>query len=121
MSNGTFSDEQVHRWLQEVADAGWVGLHYDDPTLGGVSRAEISGGGYARVRMSFSQPSNRSIWSLIDARFTGLVQTRLTHFSVWDSQNLGLFRASGELPTKVIVLNGKGFVVPAGQLALSLG
>jgi hypothetical protein len=121
MSDGTWSDEQVHLWLQDVADAGWVSLHYDSPILGGLDRAEISGGGYKRIKVSFSQPSNRIIWSLTDARFTGLVQTQLTHFGIWSGESLGMLRASGLLPTKVIILNGKGFVIPAGELALSIG
>ena len=47
MSSGSFTDEQVHVWLQEVADAGWISLHFDTPALGAVGLAEISGAGTA--------------------------------------------------------------------------
>ena len=90
MADGSITDEQAHIWLQEVADNGWVSLHYDTPSLGGADQAEIAGGGYVRVKMSWTQPNNRAIWSLVDARFTGLVQTKVTYFGVWDSQYQGM-------------------------------
>ena len=121
MSDGSFSDAQVHIWLQEVADAGWVSLHYDNPTLGGIGACELSGGGYKRIKMAFSQPANRAIWSLEDARFTGLLQNRLTHFGIWSAATQGLLRASAPLPQQVSILNGWGWVLAQGELALSVG
>jgi hypothetical protein len=121
MSSGSFTDEQVHIWLQEVADAGWISLHFDTPALGAVGLAEISGGGYRRVNMIWSQPVNRIIWSLDDARFIGLTQTQLTHFGVWDQQFQGMLRAYGDLPEKINVLNGWGYALKAGELAVSFG
>lgn len=121
MANGSLSDEQAHLWLQDIADAGWVSLHYDNPGLGASDRGEISGGGYQRFKMSWAQPNNRIIWSLLDARYTGLVQNRLTHFGVWSEQAQGFLRAYGELPEPAMVLNGKGYVLHAGMLAISFG
>lgn len=121
MADGSISDEQAHLWLQEIADAGWVSLHYDSPALGGPDRAEISGGGYQRFAMIWSQPSNRAIWSLVDARFTGLVQNKLTYAGVWSRAHQGLLRAYTELPEPAVVLNGKGYVLHAGLLAVSFG
>ena len=66
-------------------------------------------------------PNNRAIWSLVDARFTGLVQTKLVYFGVWNKQNKGFLRAYGELPNPVVILNGKGFILHAGLLAISFG
>lgn len=119
--DGSLSDEQAHLWLQEVADSGWVSLHFDNPSLGGIERAEIAGGGYKRFKMNWSQPNNRAIWSLTDARFMGLMQTKLTYFGVWDKAHLGLLRAYAELPKPAVVLNGKGFVLHAGTIAISFG
>jgi hypothetical protein len=121
MSDGSVTDEQAHAWLQDIADNGWVSLHYDSPALGGADKAEIAGGGYLRFKMNFSNPNNRGIWSLTDARFTGLQQTKLTYFGVWDSLNKGMLRAYGELPTPAVVLNGKGYVLHAGLIAISFG
>lgn len=121
MSDGSATDEQVHLWLQEIADGGWVSLHYDSPALGGGDKAEIGGGGYQRFQMAFSQPNNRAIWSLLDARFTGLMQNKLVYFGVWSEKNNGFLRAYGELPSPVVVLNGKGYILHAGLLAISFG
>jgi hypothetical protein len=60
----------------------------------------------------------------VDARFTGLVQTKLVYFGVWSRKNPGpddFLRAYGELPKPVMVLNGKGYILHAGQLAVSFG
>ncbi len=121
MSDGSITDEQAHLWLQDIANAGWVSLHYDSPALGGVDKAEISGGGYSRFKMPFSQPNNRTIWSLTDARYTGLMQNKIVYFGVWDALNKGMLRAYGELPTPAVVLNGKGYILHSGLLAISFG
>lgn len=118
---GTITDDQAHAWLQDIADAGWISLHYDNPGLGDDNWAEISGGGYLRYQMPFSQPANRAIWSLKDARFTGLVATKLVYFGIWNKAHKGMIRAYGELPNPTVVANGKGYVIPAGQLGVSIG
>jgi hypothetical protein len=119
--DGTITDAQVHLWLQDIADNGWVSLHFDTPALGGIDAAEVVGGGYQRFKMSWSNPDNRAIWSVIDARFTGLVQTKVTYFGIWNKKNKGLLMAYTELETPVAILQGKGFVIPAGQIAVSMG
>jgi hypothetical protein len=119
--DGTITDEQVHLWLQDIADNGFVSLHFDTPALGGIDRAEIAGGGYHRYQMVWSDPTNRAIWSMDDAKFTGLVQTKVTYFGIWNKLNLGRLMAYTELAEPVGILNGKGFVIPAGQIAVSMG
>jgi hypothetical protein len=111
----------VHLWLQDIADAGFVSLHFDTPALGGTDKAEIAGGGYQRFKMSWSNPDNRAIWSVVDARFTGLTQTKVTYFGIWNKQNKGRLMAYTELASPVAIGNGKGFVIPAGQIAVSMG
>jgi hypothetical protein len=118
---GIITDAQVHQWLQGIADKSWISLHFDTPALGGLDRAEISGGGYKRFKMAWSQPANRAIWSMVDARFTGLVQTKLTYFGVWNALTLGDLLAYVELQEPVGILNGKGYVIPQGQIAISMG
>lgn len=119
--NGSFTDQKVHEWLQEIADGAFVSLHYDTPALGGVGASEISGGGYARSKVAFSQPSNRSIWSLEDARFSGLKQNQITHFGIWDSKTQGMLVAYAALPESQTVYNGWGFTLREGELAISIG
>lgn len=115
-----FTDDTVHEWLAEIAAAAWVSLHYESPALGGTGLGEISGGGYVRCLVPFSEPANRSIWSLKDAKWHGLVQNRLTHFGVWDDEFKGSLKGYGELPKEAIVVEGKGYVITEGQLALSI-
>ena len=103
--DGTITDAQVHLWLQDIADSGYVSLHFDTPALGGLTAAEISGGGYQRFKMSWSNPDNRAIWSVVDARFTGLVQTKVTYFGVWDKLTKGMCPSLGR--------NGASTRVPA--------
>ena len=119
--DGTFTDEQVHLWLQDIADNAWVSLHYDTPALGGVGACEISGGGYARYQVAFTQPTNRAIWSLQDVQFKGLTQNQLTHFGIWNKQTKGRLMAYGSLSDKVTILNGWGFTIKEGELAISFG
>jgi hypothetical protein len=121
MSDGSLTDEQVHIWLQDIADKGWVSLHFDSPALGGPDNAEIAGGGYQRFKMIWSQPSSRAIWSQVDAKFTGLVQNKITYFGVWDAAKKGMLRAYGELPDPVVVLNGKGYTLHHHLLVVSFG
>ena len=121
MADGSITDEQAHRWLQEVVTSGWVSLHYDNPALAGVDRAECSGGGYLRVKMAWNQPNNRTIWSVYDARFNGLNQTKVLYFGVWDLQYKGFLRAYAELSEPAVVLQGKGYILHAGSVAISFG
>lgn len=119
--DGSFSDYQVHQWLLEVSDGSWVSLHYDTPALGGTGLNEVSGGGYLRQQAHFSSPANRAIWSLADVRFTGLLQHQLTHFGIWNDQDQGDLLAYASLPERVTVLNGWGYTIRQGELALSFG
>lgn len=118
--DGSFTDDKVHQWLQEIADSAWVSLHFDTPALGGVGNNEISGGGYLRQKGIFSPPANRAIWTLEDARFTGLTQTVIAYMGINDSANGGLLLAYGEL-TKQTIRNGAGYILHAGDVALSMG
>jgi hypothetical protein len=119
---GTFTDHQVHQWLEEIQVESWVSLHYESPALGGIGLAEIYGGGYVRQKVIFSSPSNRAIWSLQDARFTGLTPNRLTHFGVWNAKESGELLAYGQLPQNngAVVLAGQGYVIYQGKLVLSI-
>ena len=39
--DGSITDDQAHEWLQEIADNGWISLHFDNTALGGSDLAEI--------------------------------------------------------------------------------
>lgn len=118
---GSFSDQWVHGWLQEIADGSYASLHYDTPALADATFAEIYGGGYVRQLVAWSQPSNRSIWSVDNTRWTGLPENAITHFGVWNQPTGGFLIAYGRLPEKVLIIGGKGFTMAAGELAISVG
>lgn len=118
--SGTFDDETVHEWLAQVAESAYMSLHYDSPALGSLGRAEIDGGGYQRVKIEFSVPASRTIWSLTDARFTGLKANTLTHFGIWDQSLNGRLKAFGRLPSEQVIVNGGGISFPSGKIALSI-
>ena len=118
---GSFTDEEVHEYLQGVADAGWLSLHFDTPALGGIGSNEVFGGGYVRIKGIWTQPSNRAIWLQEDARWTGLTQGVLTHFGIWNDPFQGRLRAYGRLPQKMTILNGWGYQLRAGDVAVSFG
>jgi len=122
MADGAFDDDLVHAWLACVADNAWISLHYESPSLNGLGRGEIDGGGYLRRQAVFSDPSSRAIWTLEDVKFVGLPENRLTHFGIWNHKVGGKLRAWGRLPDPngVIVVNGGGYVLHAGDLALSI-
>ncbi len=111
----------MHQWLQVIADGSWISLHYDTPALADASFSEIYGGGYVRQKAACAQPTSRTIWSILPIRFTGLTQGQLTHFGVWDSQTGGLLLAYAALPERVPLLSGQGYVIPDGELAISVG
>jgi|SRR5262245_54449373 len=127
MAYGSVTDAQVHEWLKDIAESGWISLHFDTPALGGELHNELDGGGYQRFKMIWSPPTNRAIWSMVDARFTGLLATKITFFGVWNMKGTGTvdnparLMAYAELPEPVVVLNGKGYVLHQGDVAISFG
>lgn len=116
-----FDDDQIHAWLQCVADNAWISLHYESPAIYGLGRGEISGGGYVRRQGHFSTPSARTIWSIEDVKWVGLPAVRLSHFGIWSHKNKGKLRAWGALPDQGSVITpGSGYVIREGLIALSL-
>lgn len=117
-----FDDDQVHAWLRCVADNAWVSLHYESPAIMALGRGEINGGGYVRRQATFSEPTNRTMWTLEDLKFSGLPANRITHFGVWNHKVNGKIRAWGLITDEqgIIIPNGGGYVLNAGHLALSI-
>lgn len=116
----SFTDFIVHEWLDVIAEDSWASLHYDSPALDTVSYNEISGGGYGRVACLFQPPGNRTIWTDSDLTWSGLPRTIVTHFGIWNAKFGGNLVAYGPLPKKQIILEGNGYVLVAGDLALSI-
>jgi len=114
----SFSDYQVHLWLGAL-NGYYVGCHFDDPNHAGAYASEISGDGYVRTQAFFTEPSNRTMWNVNVFGFAGLPACVITHFSIWDAKTKGNLRGSIELPDPKRILQGGGFTIIAGDLALS--
>ena len=119
MAEGTFSDTRVAAWLGELATM-WIGLHYDNPRSAGEYSSEVFGGAYTRLKVKMSEPVNRVIFNENDLQFNGLPAIKLTHLSGWDAAYNGTMEFSVPLPTPVVIASGKGYYVPAGEIAITL-
>ena len=109
MADGSHHRRAGPPWLQEIADSGWVSLHYDNPALAGIGPGGVAGGGYPRVKMAWNQPTNRAIWSLVrrPVQRADADQGHSTSGS-GTSSTKGMLRAYAELPKPVAVLQRQG-------------
>jgi hypothetical protein len=115
-----FTDSCVNNWLSDIVDSGWISLHYDSPALDGAGLSEISGGGYTRMKGSFSEPANRTIWLLFDISWSGLSQTKVTHFGIWSAATGGTLQAYGAMSEPRIIMSGHGYIIRQQELSLSI-
>lgn len=114
----SFTDYRVHLWLAGM-NGGWVGLHFDDPIHAGAYASELSGDGYVRTQASFTEPANRTIWNTNAMQFAGLPACVVTHMGGWDAKTKGNLMWSIELPEPRRVIQGGGFSIVQGELAVS--
>lgn len=116
--NGAFSDYQVEQWLNNRTY--WVSLHYGSPIVDGAYASEIFGGSYSRQRVQMTSPDSRAIYNADDIVWRGIPQTRITHIAGWDKQYNGDMLWWAKLESPVTILDGKGFILTSGILALSM-
>lgn len=119
MAEGTFSDTRVEVWLGDFKTL-WVGLHYDNPRTAGEYASEVFGGSYARVRTTMSDPVNRVIFNESDLSFNGLPAVKLTHIAGWSQAYNGTMEFSVPLPAPRVIVTGKGYYIPAGEIAITI-
>ena len=120
MANGRISDYRAEKWLGELVEGYYVGLHHDNPDVAGAYASEVFGGGYTRQVVQFTTPNNRAIFNLTALQWNGLPGVTITHLALWDSLINGNFEASIELDLPVRVLPGRSLGYPASVLAFSL-
>lgn len=116
---GGFTDYKVEQWLAE--DPGyWVSLHFSHPVVTGAYASELFGGSYGRVYLTFSTPNSRAVYATEDAKWEGLPHARITHIGGWNQQYSGDLEWWAELDTAKVIVEGRGFTLPAGMIALSM-
>lgn len=119
--DGSVTDYQANEWLEQITETGWISLHFDNPTLGGEDKAEIHGGGYSRFKATWTKPNGRAIWNDGDARWSGLTQNKISYVGVWDKRRNGHLLVYCELPDKISIRNGEGWILHDRDLVISFG
>jgi hypothetical protein len=114
----SWTDYQVTQFFAALPASPYLGLHYANPSLGGLGMAEFSGGSYARQVLTLSAVNSRAVYNTNAILFTGLLASTVAFLGVWDAASAGNLRAYiGVLPT-VPVVGGGQFPVNVGDLAL---
>lgn len=119
MATGAFSDTRAEIWLKQLGTL-WISLHYDNPRTAGEYASEVFGGAYTRIKTVMSDPVNRVIFNTSDMNFAGLPAVKITHIAGWDKQYNGSMEFSVPLPSPVVVVAGKGYYLPANELAITI-
>lgn len=99
----------------------YVALYTSDPTDGDTG-TEVTGGGYARQPVTFTDASNGQTSNTTDILFPVATSDwgTITHVGIRDAATGGnlLFRAALDQPKTI--LSGDQFKIPAGQLVISI-
>ncbi len=114
------TDYQANKWLDELSTV-WLGLHSSNPDINGDLASEISGRGYERVSMNFTDPDQRIIWNKKDAKFKGMPSCTVAFISGWTNQYNG--RMLFYIPAKDTerVQAGQTYLIKSGHIAISIG
>lgn len=117
---GSISNQYAHKILNDLTSNCFISLHFESPMLAGAYASEISGGGYKRTKIGFSEPSSRSVINTTDAKFTGIPETKVVWVAGWNAERNGDIMWMSELKDPVYVLRGGGYVIPAGDIIISI-
>lgn len=101
-----------------VTAAGFFGLNSTDP--GTTGAAEISGGSYARVAITWGTASAGSIANATSALTVNVpASTSVAWFSTWSLVTAGVYQIGGALNTSVTFTTAGTFTVAVGGLTLT--
>lgn len=117
--SGRFTDTKVQEFLATFRNI-WLGLAHESPEISSPYSAEINGAAYERMRIQMSQPEGRFVVNATGCRFSGLPSVRVTHLMGWDASMNGNLDFYIALPTPIRIQLGKGIVVNAGDIVLSI-
>lgn len=98
----------------------YLGLHDADPTAAGLASTEVSGGSYARQKITWTAPSNRVVANTNQLIFLNLPATTVNYFGIWELAAGSNCVYTIALPTTITVNHGGTFVVPVSDLAVQL-
>jgi hypothetical protein len=97
-------------------------LFTSDPTAAGLTASEVSGGGYARQAMTFSQASSLSASNNSAVQFSSATAPwgSITHVGLMNAATGGDMLYYGPLNSPANVQSGDSFVFNAGAVAVSI-
>ncbi len=98
----------------------WVGLHVSSPGSTGTPSTEVSGASYERVICNFTTPSSKTSLNDNVLEWDNMPTAKITYAGVWDAEFGGNIIAYGALAGTANVFYGQQFVIPAGDLAISI-
>lgn len=125
------ADKLINHTLRNTAYTSpttvYLSLHTSDPTKAGLHTAEVSGGSYARVAITFAAPSANAPYeetdNSADVNFTTASGSwgTITHIGIEDASSAGNMLFFGPLTASKTVGSGDTFSVPTGDLVVDLG
>ena len=123
---GSFSDQQVFEWLEQLSyEETWMAIHHEDPDLSDPISSEIVGGSYERVQAILGQPVGRVLFNINSVKFSGLPSVTGTHLCGWTDPVGGWLRFKIEflengVPAPRRFRLGQTLVINPGDIALSV-
>ena len=118
MPNGNFTPSTYNAWLATVG--GYVGLHFDNPETAGYETSEYTGGGYARDTVTWTTPSNKTMWNSNTLAYSGLVAGTVTYLAGWSALTGGSCQWWVQIPGGGRTLTlGAGLSIAPSEIVLS--
>lgn len=106
--------------LQMIKDECWISLHFENPDLAGDAGSEVTGGGYERIRATFGDISNRTMWLEEQVAWEGLRSTKITYVGGWSKSTRGKALFYVELIPPARVQDGGKWQIPQHKLVISV-
>lgn len=101
--------------------SAYLALYTDDPTANDIG-TEVSGGGYARQIVTFSNASGGQIVNDVDIVFPQATASwgTITHIGIRDASTGGNLLFYGPLDISKTIDSGDQLKIPAGELTITL-
>lgn len=98
----------------------WASLHKTDPGVGGNPGSEVTGGGYERQKVDFTQSNGKSVANKEVIKWDNMPYETVRYIGMWSDDTDGYIIAYAMLPTAVTVAAGKTYVVKQYRFAVTL-
>ena len=103
-----------------AANGKWLALHANDPTATGNPATEISGGSYARLGITWTTASGRTIANSSQLTWYNLPATTIKFLAVWDAVTSGNCLHVVTVTPNIVTTTGGTFVVPVNDVSVTM-